>query len=138
MSEAHPLPLEQRHLPVGRLWFGFASPAVAWVCHEMLSFFISWQTCQDGDGDWGFLSGMEVRVLLLALTATALGIAIAAGIVSLANWHKLSKEAVAVAEATGREQFMSMGGVFFSVIFSVGIVWGGMGPLLVGVCETAK
>ncbi|MCC6142674.1 MAG: hypothetical protein IT368_02595 [Candidatus Hydrogenedentes bacterium] len=138
MAESHTLDHSPR-LKQSRLWFGFAAPAVAWAIQESVSFFITWQACQDGDGDWGFLSVFEVRAMLVSISIVLLAIAMAAGGMSYLSWRRLSADRKLIhAEAAGREEFMGFGGIFICAIFAFGIILGGLGPLLVGVCETAK
>lgn len=122
-----------------RLWFGAIAAPTAWVVHGLSSYFITWQACQDGLGDWGPLSAYEVRWLLGGVGLTALAAAIAAGVVSVLNWRRL-REPTPVFESEGaaRDAFMAMGGVLVSIVFAVGITWGSLGPVLVGVCESAK
>lgn len=126
-------------IPQGRLWFGFASGALAWVVHGITGFFITWQACQDGDGAWGFLSELEVRWLLGVLTLGALAVAAVAGAVSFANWRRLRESRRFMeAEAPGREEFMALSGVFIGTAFFIGVLWAGLGPVLLDVCVTAK
>lgn len=134
-AEFHHEPL----LPQGRLWIGFAAAPVAWAIHGATSFFISWQACQDGTGDWGIFSEAEVRWLLGGITLGLLAVAMLAGAISYANWRRLpERRRLLKAEAPGREEYMAMLGVFMAVVFSVGIAWAGLGPVFTGVCVTAK
>lgn len=122
-----------------RLWFGFAAGAAAWVVHGITGYFITWQACQDGDGDWGFLSSLEVRWLLGAITIAALAVAAAGGFLSFANWRRVrERRKLTEAEAPGREEFMALTGVFIGTVFSLGVLWAGLGPVLLDVCVTAK
>ena len=123
----------------GRLWFGLCAAVVAWGAQGLSSFFISWQACQDGDADWGILSGQEVRWLLYGITAAALTIALVATLLSFLNWRRLEGDrSIAESKASEREAFMALGGVAIGIVFLGGIIWFGLGPIMVGVCETAK
>lgn len=126
-------------LSQGRLWFGFTAAAAAWVVHGISGFFITWQACQDGDGDWTFLSELEVRWLLGVITITLMALAAAAGLVSFSSWRRLRERRRFIeAEAPDREEFMALGGVLVSTVFFLGILWAGLGPVLLDVCVTAK
>lgn len=128
-----------QRLPKGRLWFGFAAGAAAWVVHGVAGFFVTWQACQDGDGSWGFLSELEVRWLLGLMMLAMLAVAAAAVAISYGNWRRLARHRrLTDDEATGREELMALGGVLIGSVFVFGILWSGLGPLLLDVCVTAK
>src|SRR4051794_15307628 len=122
-----------------RLWFGFAGAAAAWVAHGFFSVVLSAQACEDGGGSWGVLPAAGVRLALAALTLALFGIALYAGVVSLGNWRRLSHDRqILHAEASGREQFLALGGILVSSIFVVGIFWGGLPLILLDVCNKGR
>jgi hypothetical protein len=126
-------------VPRGRLWFGAVAAAAAWLVHASASVWITWEACQGGSVRWGALSEAGVRWLLGALTLALLGVAGAALGVSYRNWRALAgSRRLARAEAPDREEFLALGGIFIGACFVAGILWGGLGPLWLDVCVTAK
>ena len=122
----HSVQTEPR-VPSGRLWFGCIAGAAAWVTHGVLSVLIATAACPDGEL-------RNVRLWLALLTLAALALALAGGVVSYWNWRRLT-EHPRLPRAEGREEFQALGGIFISVIFIVGIIWGGLPLVLLGVCK---
>jgi hypothetical protein len=127
------------HIPPRRLWFGTAGAAVAWALHGTVCEIISAKACQNGIGSLGALSPFGVRWLLAGITLGFLAIAVAGGIISFRNWrHVAATNDLVHAESPQREQFMSLGGVFVSVAFVVGIIWAGLPLIFLDVCMKAR
>lgn len=132
-------PASTNHIPPGRLWFGTCAGAAAWAVHGFSSFLISTQACKDGTGSWGPLSSTGVRLLLGGVTVVLLAVAAAGLLTSYRNWRLLSQRRELMrAEGLGREDFMSLIGVFVGVVFLLAIVWAGIPPILVDVCINAR
>lgn len=126
-------------IPQARLWFGACAGAAAWAIDGFTCFLISTQACKDGNGNWGPLSGGEVRVLLGVITLALLAVAVTGGLISFGNWRRLSeRQKLSQAQAQGREAFMALVGVFVSVAFVVGIIWAGLPLILIDVCINVR
>jgi len=77
--------------------------------------------------------------LFAALTVILLAVTVAAGIVSFRNFQRFSNHAsLARAEATGREEFMALGGMFVSLVLGLGIVWLGIPLIIINLCTRAR
>jgi hypothetical protein len=132
-------PLQTERLPQARLWFGTCAAAFAWAVQGFTCLQISTQACKDGNGDWGPLSGPEVRILLGVVTLILLAVAVTGGLTSYKNWRTLAEQRrITRDEGLSREDFMALIGVFLSVAFSLGIVWAGIPPILIDVCINAR
>ncbi len=126
-------------IPSGRLWFGAAGAAIAWALQGFTCFEIAVQACKDGGSSWGSLSGLGVRVLLGVVTAAYLGIASASGVVSYMNWRSLVENRhLFQAEGIGREEYMALTGVFVGAATVLGLIWAGIPPLFLDVCNTYR
>jgi hypothetical protein len=91
--------------------------------------FIATATCPAGESS-------DTRLWLAALTLAALVLALAGGVVTYWNWRRLAGQWRFIrAEGRGRQEFLALVGIFISVIFILGIVWGGLPLLLLDVCE---
>jgi hypothetical protein len=139
--------IESQRIPRGRLWFGFAAAALAWVVQGLLSVIISASACQNGSYQWTWISEGGIRVLLAMITIALLAVAVAAWVVSFRNWRDLSVERAEAraarrelihAEGRRREDFMALGGVFVSTAFVIGIIWGGVPLILINLCRSAR
>lgn len=139
--------IESQRIPRGRLWFGFAAAALAWLVQGFLSVVISASACQNGAYRWTWISEGGVCVLLAMITLALMAVAVAAGIVSFQNWRGLSearagaraaRRELIYAEGRRREEFMALGGVFVSTIFIIGIIWGGIPLILINLCRSAR
>jgi hypothetical protein len=122
-----------------KLWFGAAGAAVTWALHSTICEIIASKACQNNLGSWGWLSPLGVRWLMAAITLIALGIAVAAGLTSFANWRGLS-QSPSLIQAAGerRQQFMALVGVFSSVAFLIGILWAGIPLIILDICVKAR
>jgi len=119
-------------VPPGRLWFGLIAAGVAWVMQGLLSVLIATEACQDGNPSGAHL-GLEL------LTLIALVLAVAGGTVTYLNWRRLAEQPRLMrSEGRSREEFLALVGAFLSVIFIVGIIWGGLPLVLVNVCEAVR
>lgn len=127
------------HVSQRSLWFGFSAAAAAWAVHGFVWEMITSQSCQNGAGNWGPFSPAGVRWLLAGVTAILLAVAIYAGVTSFHNWQHLSRQRDLLhAEGRGREQFMAIGGVLISILFSIGIIWAGLPLIMLGICIKAR
>lgn len=122
-----------------RLWFGFAGSVAAWLALFIADLLVVWKTCTEvPDGVAVSSSGWAIY-LFAALTVILLAVTVAAGVVSFANFKRFSNHAsVASTEATGRNEFMALGGMFISVVLSLGIVWLGIPLIIINLCTRAR
>jgi hypothetical protein len=135
--ESQPVPANR--ISSGRLWFGTCAGAVAWAVHGLISVMIATQACKDGSGSLGPLDPSGVRLLLGMLTFVLLLVAAAGAITSYRNWKLLAEDRnLTLDEGLGREDFMSIIGVFVGIVFFIGILWAGLPSLLIHVCVNAR
>lgn len=127
-------PLDQR-----RLWFGFAAGAAAWLGLFIIDLLLAWKMCIQRPNGFDVVSLGWALYLMAAVTVAMLAIAIAAGIVSLRNFRRVSNHAsLARTEATGREEFMALGGMFISFLLGIGIIWLGIPLIIINICTRAR
>ena len=125
-------------IPPRRLWFGAVGAAVAWALQGLTCFLISTQACADGTGHWGPLSPVAVQILIGVVSAGYLFIAVASAFVSYRNWRILSDRRLMEAEGYGREEYMALVGIFVGATTVVGLIWSGIPPFFVSVCNTVR
>src|SRR5665213_4204684 len=127
-------PLDQN-----RLWFGFAGSAAAWLALFTADLLLAWKMCTELPNGSDVLSLGWAIYLFAALTLILLAVTIAAGIVSFGNFQRISNHAsLAHTEATGREEFMALGGMFISLVLGLGIVWLGIPLIIINLCTRAR
>ena len=126
-------------IPPSRLWFGATGAAVAWAVQGFVCFQIAVQACANGTGSWGPLSGLGVRLFIGLLTLGFLAVAAAAGLISYRNWKTFS-ENHGLMEAEGRDwrAYLALAGVFVSATCVVGLIWAGIPPIFLEVCNTIR
>lgn len=127
-------PVSQR-----KLWFGFATSAVAWVMLGCLDLCINWRACTHQE-DYGIPSPHpEVRILISGLASFLLIVAVTAGITSYRNWRSLSVQSdILDAEAVERREFMALLGVIVSVTMGMGILWLSIPPFFLDICWRSR
>jgi hypothetical protein len=122
-----------------RLWFGFAGSTAAWLALFIADLLVAWKACVELPNGSDVLSLGWAIYLFAALTVILLAITIAAGAISFGNFQRFSNHAsLARTEATGREEFMALGGMFISVVLSLGIVWLGIPLIIINLCTRAR
>ena len=129
---AHPAASATPHVSEKRLWFGiFAGPA-AWAVHGLTGVILSSNACE-GDISHHLLA---VRWALGVVTIALLAVAVAGAVVAYHSWTILSGHRKVIgSEAPGRQEYMALIGLFSSVVFTLGLVWGGLPTLLVDLCD---
>lgn len=133
-------PAAPHRIPQGRLWFGTCAGAAAFVIQGFTCFQIAIQSCKDGHiGDWGPLNAAGVRWVAGSVSMFMLAVAIWAGFVSYRNWRIVSEQRrLTNAEGKSREAFMSLIGVFVSVVFAIAIIWASLPMAVLDTCVTAR
>lgn len=131
--------IDRGHVPIRRLWFGFAGAAAAWILLGIADLLIAWQACQGGQHGWGLLSQNGVVTLFFTITLLLLVTAVWAAAVAYGSWKRTASTArLADSEAVGREEFMSIVGMFVGVSFIVGILWLGLPLAIIDICARAR
>jgi hypothetical protein len=126
--------VEREALPVssGRLWAGVLLAPSAWVVAELLGYVLASRACDRGAAGTAGVT-QDILAIVLALIAVA-GLAIAIG-----NWRRVSEPSRPHEPAArGRAHFMALGGVVASALFTLGIVFFSLPPLLVNVCSEVR
>jgi hypothetical protein len=126
-------------VPSGRLWFGLAGSAFAWVALGVGDVLITILACfyneQFGNGE----IHSSAAVLYFILTALLIAIAVLAGLVSYREWRKLSREnRLLEAEGRGRREFMALLGIFVSFTLGIGLLWLTIPLLMLNLCVRAR
>lgn len=122
-----------------RLGFGVRDAVVAWIVHGLSSFFVAWQACQDGDGDWGALSADGVRLAMLVWSAALFVMAAAGWVSSYRNWRRLSRDASPVDSlADDPAEMLALAGTFISTVVLMAFVWAVTPLFSIGVCVTGR
>ncbi len=125
--------------PQGRLWFGACAGAVAWGLQGAFCVAISAGMCKATYSRIEDAREPGTHTWLIVITVVLLCVTLAGAMVALSNWRKLTNKAPLVhAEATGRQAYMALVGVFVNVVFSLGIVWSLLAVLLVNMCVRAR
>ncbi|HTW63571.1 MAG TPA: hypothetical protein VME17_03100 [Bryobacteraceae bacterium] len=122
-----------------RLWFGSATGACCWLGLLTADLLLAWKTCRE------LPNGLDTPplgwaiYLFAAVTVALLAVTIVSGLVSYRNFRRLSPNAsLWHSEATGREEFMALAGVFVSVVLGIGIVWLSLPLMLLRLCMRAR
>lgn len=123
----------------GRLWFGFAGSAVAWLALGITDCLITWQACLGREQYAGARFEPGIKWLYLAFTLALLITALWSGVVSFRNWRALSRApGLSDAEGRGREEYMALVGVFVSLTLGIGIIWLGIPIAILDLCVRAR
>lgn len=128
-----------RDVPPRRLWFGFATPACAWVTLGCLDILITWRACTFQEGYGIPPEHPAVRVAFAVLALLLFCVTLAAGITSYRNWRSLSaRPHILEAAAVDRREFMALLGVIISFTLGMGIVWLSLPPFFLDLCWRAR
>lgn len=115
-------------IPTARLWSGLLLAPAAWIAQGSLGWYFGYEACTDfGIGG--------ARTSLLVLSLITLACALSGWWLAWTNWGRTVSERHPMRiKAWDRVEYMSAGGVLVSSIFSLGIVWAGLSPLLLHGC----
>ena len=104
-----------------RLWFGYFGGAAAWTAFHLVSYLWAATYC-----------GASADTLILATTAIASLITIAATWVCFMNWKKLRDMP---ADSPGTFRFMLISGFYLNLIFLITIVASGIAVWFLRACS---
>ena len=126
-------------ITAGRLWFGLAASACAWVLLCLLDILITWRVCVHRETLGSASAHPGARALYLVVSLALILIVVVAGVLSYRNWRALSEQRnLLEAQATDRREFMALLGVFVSLTLGMGVLWLSIPPLIIQLCLRAK
>lgn len=147
--QAHP-PLPRDRVGLVSLFFGIAGGPGAWSCHLIANFALDSHFCFAGTSpQYPALGGLDwLRPALVLIDIAALGIALAAALVSYRNWQIARQElnitghdsrftghAHALLETgEGRTRFMALWGIMTAAGFFVVILFDVAGLVMLPLC----
>lgn len=119
------------------LWMGLLVPLGAWMIQlfslYMLEDFIS---CTPGSQTPGFILGLGVRAIALAITGVLGLVTVATGISSWVLWRRMSEEN-GHGEPESAAKWMALAGILNSGLFALIIFIKAAPPLILGVCQNS-
>lgn len=138
-TEQNPSLREGKPVPPGRLWFGTATAAVAWVLLGCADLVITWRACMVQE-DYGIPTPRpDVRIVYFVLALLLLLVTAYAGFTSYRTWRYLSAHREMLhAHGVERREFMAIGGVIVAVTMGMGILWLALPPLFLDLCWRAR
>jgi hypothetical protein len=130
---------EGKPVPPGRLWFGTATAAVAWILLGCADIVITWRACMVQE-DYGIPTPRpDVRILYFVLALALLAITLWAGFTSYRTWRYVSSERRFLdSKAVERREFLALSGVIVAVTMGMGILWLALPPLFLDLCWRAR
>jgi hypothetical protein len=137
--EQAPNTREGKPVPPGRLWFGTATAAFAWVLLGCADIVITWRACMVQE-DYGIPTPRpDVRILYFVLALALLAVTVWAGVTSYRTWRYISlQRKMLEAMAVERREFLALGGVIVAVTMGMGILWLALPPLFLDLCWRAR
>jgi hypothetical protein len=141
MSTGEQAPSTREGKPVspGRLWFGTATAAVAWVVLGCSDIVITWRACMVQE-DYGIPTPRpDVRILYFVLALALLTVTLWAGHSSYRTWRYVSAERKMLeSRAVERREFLALCGVIVAITMGMGILWLALPPLFLDLCWRAR
>lgn len=137
----HPAPDRDR-VGGGALLFGLVGAALAWTVQIAAGSSFAGLYCVTGDGrgtppsipDWAEYAAMAIN--LAALLAALAALAIAWRNLTRSHRHEVGPVADMVDAGEGRTRFMSLWGVFASVLFILAIAFNTISIFWIGLCQS--
>jgi len=100
----------------------------AWIAQGSLGWYFGYEACA------GLTTG-GARVALAVLSAVALVAGLVGMSIAWSNWGRITPERHPMdIKGWDRVEFMSAGGVLVSGMFTIGIVWAALSPVLLHEC----
>ena len=130
LAEREPLPVA-----AGRLWAGVLLAPASWVVAELLGYVLASHACDRGAASTMANAGIIQDVLASVLAL----IAVAGLVIAIGNWRHVREPSRPHEPAVrGRAHFMSLAGVVGSALFTLGIVFFALAPLLINTCSEVR
>ena len=140
IREQNPIQRDGKPVAAGKLWFGTASGAVAWVLLGCADIVITWRSCMVQE-DYGAAPAPHpaIRALYFVLALALLAITAWAGATSYRTWRFLSSQRkILHSKAVERREFLAVSGVIVAVTMGTGILWLALPPLFLDLCWRAR
>ena len=127
------------HVTPGRLWFGVAASAAAWLVLGFTDILLTWAACVHREQLGGASAHPEVLLLTISITIILFAIILASGTISYRNWRQLSSDPdLENAEGRGREEFMALLGVFVSLTLGFSVIWLALPLFILDLCVRTR
>jgi hypothetical protein len=134
----HPAP---HRAAVGRvaLWYGIFGAPFCWSAQLIVTYALAAHACFPQRQPLIRASSSAAWIAACAVIVVALIGAVAALVISLANWRatqteKSGEDAALLEAGEGRTRFMAYSGILLSALFIGGVILSGLALLLVRVC----
>lgn len=122
-----------------RLWFGLVGAACCWIALGITDILLTWRECLHQEQYGGASHHPGLLTLNIVLFIVLLAIAVVAGIMSYRSWRVLAGHIeLSRAEATGRQEYMALLGVWIAVTIGVGIIWLGIPLMILSLCVRVR
>ena len=116
------------------LWFGTLGGPAAWTVQLIVNYSLEeWFACAPATTVRGEVLGITVPTTALVVTAATTLIAVAAGLVSLRCYRKITDDPAD--EVVSRARWMALAGIMNSVLYLIVILASVGPPLVLDVCE---
>ncbi len=128
-------PREESSISPGWLWFGVIAAPVAWAVQGLFGWYVGGANCVNGSLAGG--SSLQVAATIIGIAAAI--VAVVGIVTSLRNWRSSGEPTrLATVEGHTRNQYIAAAGTLVSGIFLLGIVWAGVGGVIVNACGSAR
>jgi hypothetical protein len=123
--------------PPASLWFALLGAPTAWGLQLLIGWLIADFVCQS-HGEITKVSNETLRVVDGAVSLVALAFALIALSIGVRAWRRSHDARLSSVHAFERPDFMAAVTLFVAASFTLGIVWGAFGPLLLRGCELIR
>jgi hypothetical protein len=114
------------------LWFPLIGAPAAWTIQGLIGWWSGERLCSA-------MSIATVRGLTVVVTLAALAVAVGGIVIASKMWQRSSPASHPMhTDATGRVEFMALGGVLVSSAFAIGIVWAGLSSVFLNACGRVR
>jgi hypothetical protein len=120
-------------------WFSVIAPPLAWATQGLFGWFVSGAGCRDGRSYWG-VSLSTLTTAAIVVSVIALAVAVAGIVLGYRGWTAAEDRRPDLNVINGRTRaaYLAASGVLISGMFAVGIVWAGLGAILVNPCGQTR
>jgi predicted Kef-type K+ transport protein len=123
--------------PPASLWFALLGAPTAWGLQLLIGWLIADFACQS-HGAITKLSNATLRLVIGAVSLVAMAFALGALAIGVRAWRRSHDARLSSVHAFERPDFMAAVALFVSASFTLGILWGAFGPLLLQGCELVR
>lgn len=121
--------------PPARIWFAILGAPLAWMAASSIGWFLEGRSCVNPDRGFWFMGPVGVRALELVIMGAGLLVTFAAIAIGASALYGSRDRAGWSIQGKRRAEFLAGVALLMGSVFTVAMVYAGLPPIMLGMCE---